>query len=203
MSRTPLLLALATLFTVVAIAAGTATAQPDGGVEARKLAPQPPRGLARPPLLGLRGERSEPRRLELVETSAASAPAGPPSVEILRTWDARRAQAWARGDARLLRALYTPGSVAGRRDLAMLRAWAASGLVVQQLRTQLLSVRELSHRQSARTLLVTDRLVGGVAVGAGVRRPLPQDGATTRTIRLLRRAGEWRIAWVLPGEVSA
>jgi hypothetical protein len=83
----------------------------------------------------------------------------------------------------------------------MLRSWTARGLVVRQLRTQLLSVRELARRGSAWTLLVTDRLAGGVAVGAGVRRPLPRDRATTRTIRLRRWDGGWRVASVRSGEV--
>lgn len=179
------LLALALVATVVVVVGGTATARRDGGFEARTVA-------------AVR-DAPAPR----VEASATDPPAAPPPVELLRTWDARRARAWARGDPRLLRALYTPGSVAGRRDRAMLRAWAERGVVVRGLCTQLLSVRELSHHRSARTLLVTDRLIGGVAVGAGVRRPLPQDRATTRTIRLRRWDGEWRVAWVLPGEVSA
>jgi len=136
---------------------------------------------------------------EAARTTATSAPGGPSliePVEILRAWDAGRARAWARGDLHLLRALYTPGSVAGRHDRAMLRAWTARGLVVRGLRTQLLSVRPLAHTRSSWTLVVTDRLVGGVAVGAGVRRPLPRDQATTRTVRLVRVRGRWRVAAV-------
>ncbi|MDX6371551.1 MAG: hypothetical protein QOD98_539, partial [Nocardioidaceae bacterium] len=72
-----------------------------------------------------------PALIEPVETPAASAPAGPPPVELLRAWDAQRAEAWALGKPRLLRALYTPRSVAGRHDRAMLRAWAARGLVAR------------------------------------------------------------------------
>ena len=76
-------------------------------------------------------------------------------------------QAWARGDRRLLSSLYTRDSVAGRRDQAMLRAWLARGLVVRGLQTQLLEVREVRRTASIWTLVVTDRLVGGFAVGAG------------------------------------
>jgi hypothetical protein len=174
MSRALFLLVLATVVTGVATMLGVATAR---------------KAPAQPPLV------------EPVETTADHAPAGPPPVEPLRAWDARRARAWARGDPRRLRALYTPGSVAGRHDRAMLRAWAQRGLVVRQLRTQFLAVRELAHRPSAWTLLVTDRLAGGVAVGAGVRRPLPRDRATTRTVRLRRWHGVWRVASVRTGEV--
>jgi hypothetical protein len=140
--------------------------------------------------------------IEPVEIAAAKAPAGPPPVEVLRTWDAQRAEAWSRGDPRLLAALYTRGSVAGRHDVAMVRAWGARGLVVRGLRTQLLAVQELAHTGSTWTLRVTDRLVGGTAVGPGVRRPLPRDGATTRIVRLRLVDGAWRVASVRPEEVT-
>jgi hypothetical protein len=146
---------------------------------------------------------NRPPLIEPVEISAARAPAaGPPAVEALRAWDTQRAEAWARGDPRLLTALYMPGSVAGRHDRAMLRTWLARGLVVREMRTQLLTVQELSHTRSTWTLQVTDRLVGGFVVGPGVRRPLPRDGATTRTLRLRLVAGAWRVASVLPEEVT-
>ena len=47
----------------------------------------------------------------------------PPTMarEVLADWDARRADAWATGDAVALSGLYVPSSVAGRRDVAMLR----------------------------------------------------------------------------------
>ena len=141
---------------------------------------------------------ARPPLIEPVEISAAKAPAGPRSVALLRTWDSRRAEAWSRGDPTLLRQLYTPSSVAGRHDRAMLRAWTDRGLVVQELRTQLLSVRVLAHDPTTWTLLVTDRLADGVAVGPGVRRELPLDLATTRVVRFRRVAGEWRVASVLP-----
>jgi hypothetical protein len=142
------------------------------------------------------GAPSAPSPVEPVETNAAGAPAAPPLVEVLRAWDARRAEAWARGDPGLLAKLYTPRSVAGRRDRAMLRAWVTRGLVVRELRTQLVAVRELRRTRSTWTLQVTDRLAGGVAVGRGVRRPLPVDEATTRIIELRRMGGQWRVAAV-------
>ena len=130
-----------------------------------------------------------------------SAQTQPPPVEVLRSWDAQRAVAWARGDPRRLAALYTPGSVAGRHDRVMLQSWADRGLVVRGMRTQLLAVHELARTRSTWTLQVTDRLVGGLAVGPGVRRPLPRDGATTRTVRLRLVGGAWVVASVRPEEV--
>ena len=151
---------------------------------------------AAPPVAEVRGAPAPS-----LEVTKRSAQKQPPPVEVLRTWDAQRAEAWARGDARRLAALYTPGSVAGRHDLAMLSAWAARGLVVRGMRTQLLAVHELAHTRSAWTLQVTDRLVGGLAVGPGVRRPLPRDGATTRTVRLRLVGGTWVVASVRAEEV--
>jgi hypothetical protein len=151
------------------------------------------------PLLATAGRATAgPPAVEPVETSVASAFTGPPAVEVLRAWDARRAEAWARGRPRLLRPLYTSGSLAGRHDRAMLRAWAARGLVVRDLRTQLLAVRELRHTATTWTLLVTDRLAGGVAVGAGVRRPLPRDEVSTRVVTLRQADGSWLVASVAP-----
>ena len=140
-----------------------------------------------------------PPLVEPAEISTAEAPASPPPVEVLRAWDARRADAWARGDLATLASLYTPGSVAGRHDVAMLRSWSARGLVVQRLGTQLLAVEEVAHTRSTWRLRVTDRLVGGLAVGPGVRRELPRDGASTRTVRLRLVDGAWRVTSVTPG----
>src|SRR4051794_36554683 len=134
-----------------------------------------------------------PPPAEQVETTVRHPPAAPPVVEVLRAWDAERADAWARGDPRQLSRLYAPGSTAGRRDRGMLRAWTARGLVIRDLHTQLLAVREVSRSSSTWTLRVTDRLSGGVAVGPGVRRRLPVDAATTRTVVLRRLDGRWLV----------
>jgi hypothetical protein len=134
--------------------------------------------------------------IERVAITAADAPVAPPAIEVLQAWDAARAAAWARGDPSLLRRLYTPASGAGHHDRTMLRTWRDRGLVVRGLETQLLSVRELSLSRTTWTLLVTDRLAGGVAVGRGVARPLPQDEPTTRIVRLRLVDGRWRVAAV-------
>lgn len=116
---------------------------------------------------------------------------------VLHRWDARRAQAWAHGDLRDLRALYSSGSAAGRHDVAMLRAWADRGLRVRGLRVQLLAVRVLDRAPDRLLLRVTDRVVDGRA-GAPGRGwvPLPGDRPTTRRVRLQRTDGRWRVAAV-------
>src|SRR4051794_16820032 len=87
---------------------------------------------------------------------------------VLHAWDERRAAAWAAADPAALHRLYVPGSPAGRADVAMLLAWRHRGLHVDGLRMQLLAVR-VERRSSGRVVLrVVDRVVGAVAVGAGV-----------------------------------
>ena len=65
------------------------------------------------------------------------------ALEVLHAWDTRRARAWAEADADALRALYVRGSAAGRADVRLLRAYAARGLVVRRLVTQVFAVRVL------------------------------------------------------------
>ena len=118
------------------------------------------------------------------------------AAEALAAWDADRAAAWASGDVRRLRSLYTPGSVAGEHDVVMLRRWLDRGLVVTGLRTQVLSLREL-HRSTDRWVLgVTDRVVDGVARGATTAERLPADAPTARTVTLRLVGDRWLVASV-------
>lgn len=137
----------------------------------------------------------------LLGSTPPVSPAAPQTTspaQVLHTWDERRSAAWAAGDPVALARLYRPGAAAGAADLAMLRAWQARGLRVEDLRMQLLAV-ETRHRTPGRlVLVVSDRLASGVAVGAGVRRPLPRDTVTTRRLVLVRVAGEWRVAQASP-----
>jgi hypothetical protein len=122
---------------------------------------------------------------------------GPTPADVLHTWDDRRAAAWAAGDEAALRHAYTPGSVAGRRDVAMLRAWDAAGLRVAGLRMQLLAVDARSRTAGRLVLGVTDRLAGGVAVPGRVALPRDQPSRHVVTLRLV--SGEWRVSSVRPG----
>lgn len=130
--------------------------------------------------------------------SAPDGDAAPPddALAVLHDWDRRRAKAWADGDLRDLRSLYTAGSEAGVRDRTMLRHWTDRGLVVRDLTTQVLGGRVREHTGDRLVVVVTDRLTGAVAVGAGVRRVLPADRASTWTVTLRFVSGEWRVASV-------
>jgi hypothetical protein len=122
-----------------------------------------------------------------------------PEVEaaaVLAAWDADRAAAWASGDVRRLRSLYVPGSVAGERDSARLRRWLDRGLVVEGLRTQVLSLREVDRSPDRWVLAVTDRIVGGVAAGNGTSTVLPNDTPSTRTVTLRLVGDRWVVASV-------
>lgn len=117
-------------------------------------------------------------------------------VAVLHAWDEQRAHAWAAADAPSLRALYAPGSEAGRRDVVMLQAWSARGLRVDGLRTQLLDVdvrRRTPHRL---VLAVTDRLVGGLAEPTGIA--LPRDRPSRHVVVMRVVDGAWRVSAVLP-----
>jgi hypothetical protein len=129
---------------------------------------------------------------QLLSVLLVLTPARPAAV--LHDWDDRRAAAWSAGDVAGLRDLYVPGSAAGHADVAMLRAWRERGLRVEGMRMQLLDL-DVRRASAARLdLVVTDRLTGAVAVGPGVRRPLPRDGLTSRRVVLVEREGAWRVA---------
>lgn len=119
-----------------------------------------------------------------------------PAVAVLADWDRRRAAAYAAGDAASLRRLYTRGSRAGRRDVAVLEEYADRGLRVVGLRTQVLAVEVLVRRPERLVLAVTDRLAGAVAVGERREVALPRGRPVQRTITLRRQEGTWLVARV-------
>jgi hypothetical protein len=115
---------------------------------------------------------------------------------VLRTWDRRRADAWARADPEALRRLYLPASVAGRRDAAMLAAYRDRGLRVTGMTRQVVRLRVSTVTPRHLEVVVTDRLVDARVVGARVRSALPVGHLATRRIRLTRVAGRWQVAEV-------
>lgn len=119
--------------------------------------------------------------------------------EVLRRWDAARARAWTTGDTEALAGLYTPGSVAGLRDVAMLRAWTERGARLTGLTTQVLRLQVLVERPRRLVLVVTDR-VAQVQAGPAA---LPQDRPSTRRLVLTRPPrgttdGSWCVESVSP-----
>lgn len=128
-------------------------------------------------------------------TPAGAAPAVA-ALAVLRDWDRARAAAWEQGDPAALRALYVPGSRAGTADLAMLRRWQERGLRVRGMRTQVLAAAVRAHSPDRFVLVVTDRLVGAVAVPGAL--PLPRDQPTTRRLELRRVGGRWLLAASVP-----
>lgn len=119
---------------------------------------------------------------------AASGPAS-----ILADWDERRSTSWSDGDIEALRDLYTKGSRAGAADVRLLRRYADRGLRVTGLRTQVLALRVVTDNGELLRLEVTDRVVGGRAVGAVEGKRLPADRATTRRIDLVKVGEDWLV----------
>lgn len=168
--------------------------------------PRPDRSPADRGQVDLVGSRPEPSEDagatsgsgERSPDAAATIPAGGAVVRaagVLRAWDRRRAEAWAAGDVAGLRGLYVDR--AGVADVRLLRRWVGRGYRVGGLTTQLIAVEVLQHARGRWRLRVTDRVAGGVAVGAGERVPLPRDRADTHLVDLVRGAdGVWRVARV-------
>ncbi len=129
------------------------------------------------------------------ETPRPPVPAPPPGpAGILTAWDERRAAAWAESDAEALASLYVAGSRTGRADVRLLRDYRDRGLRVEGLTTQVLAL-EVVERSAARlVLVVTDRVVGGEAVGGALPIALPADRASSRRIVLVREGREWFVA---------
>jgi hypothetical protein len=112
----------------------------------------------------------------------------------LHAWDRRRSSAWADGDAAALRDLYATGSVAGRRDVRLLRNYLDRDLRVEGLTTQVLDAEVLRRSANGVVVSVTDRVVGGVAVGPESATALPQGVPVHRQVTLVRVGGEWLVA---------
>lgn len=132
-----------------------------------------------------------PRQEVVVARGSASGPGA-----VLAGWDERRAAAWAAGDVEALHSLYAVGSRTGRQDLRLLRHYVARGLRVEGLRTQVLALEVVQRSPRRLVLDVTDRVVGGAAVGGPHPVALPADRASTRRVVLVRPGEEWLVAEV-------
>lgn len=129
---------------------------------------------------------------------ASSAGREPRALVLLHRWDARRAAAYATSDPAALRALYPQGSTAAAADVRLLRDYAARGLRVRGLGTQVGSVRVLARGPRRVELVVVERVYGAV-VGHDRCRRLPGDGWHVRDITLIRREDRWLVSRVAAG----
>ena len=118
------------------------------------------------------------------------------ALEVLHAWDKRRERAWVDVDADALRSLYVRGSGAGRADVRLLNAYAARGLVVRRIVTQVFAVSVLRSDRSVIRLRVCDRVAGGELVQDGHAVPLRSSRPVTREIELRLVSGSWRVAGV-------
>jgi hypothetical protein len=122
------------------------------------------------------------------------APSGPAvrAAQVLEEWQEARARAYATGDVAALRALHVPGSQAGRRDVAVLQAYAARGvrldLTARSDRVAVLVARP-------RVLVLRERArLQAVARHAGRERVLPVHEPQWRRIVLRLLGGRWRLS---------
>lgn len=125
--------------------------------------------------------------------ASMSEPVGSAPARILAAWDTRRAAAWAAGDAEALSRMYVAGSRTGAADVRLLRDYRERGLSVAGLTTQVLALEVVEESTERLVLVVTDRLVGGRAVGGGAPVALPADRASTRRVVLRREGGRWLV----------
>jgi hypothetical protein len=116
---------------------------------------------------------------------------------VLHAWDARREAAWAASDPRALRSLYVRGSRAAVKDVRLLRAYDARGLVVRRIVTQVFALRVLHRGRRHLRLWVFDRVAGGL-VGSLSRgaQPLGTTPPRARVIELKRVDSTWRVVSV-------
>jgi hypothetical protein len=122
------------------------------------------------------------------------------ALEVLREWDARRAEALARADASALRELYVPGSGLARQDLALLAAYERRGVRLTGVVHQVTSVEVRLVTSRSLQLTVVERLAAARAgLGGEVERDLAGSRFARRTLRFERVRGSWRLSSVREG----
>ncbi|MDT9592614.1 hypothetical protein RDV89_06030 [Nocardioides zeae] len=121
--------------------------------------------------------------------------AGVSPASVLREWDAARSAAYAAGDVDALRSLHTLGGGTGPADVAVLEAYAARGLVVDDLRFEVVGLEVVEVDEDLLVLRVEDRMTRArVLDGAGREVGLlPERGRATRELTFERDGGRWRL----------
>jgi hypothetical protein len=125
------------------------------------------------------------------------------ALAVLHAWDARRAAAWAAGDEGAVRALYVPRSRAAATDTALLRAYAARGLVVTRIDVQVFGARVLAGGPGHLQLAVLDRVAGGEVRSGDRTAPLAPTEPVRRVVVLRRDTGAWRVVSLSAPDRSA
>ena len=127
---------------------------------------------------------------------AAEHPSSSSAVGVVERWQRARASAYLRGDVVALRRLYTAGSPAGRRDVAVLRAYADRGLAVR-LTTATARVTVLVDRPRRVVVREVARVVARARRGSS-ERLLPSGPWEVRRLELRRVGGLWRLSSASP-----
>lgn len=102
-----------------------------------------------------------------------------------------------------LASLYVDGAGAGAADVRLLRDYLRRGLRVEGLTTQVLALRVVGRSADRLELVVTDRVVGAQAVGAGAPVALPVGRPSTRRVVLVRDDGSWVVVTARDQESAA
>ncbi|HEY2880461.1 hypothetical protein [Nocardioides sp.] len=118
------------------------------------------------------------------------------ALTVLRRWDVRRAAAWSAGDPAALARLYVHRSQTGARDVGDLLRWVRRGLRVVGLHQQVTAVRVTGGDPRRIVMVVTERTVDGIAVGARRRTAVPASAWATHRVSLRLSQGRWRVAEV-------
>ena len=147
-------------------------------------------------VLGVLASLASPPVVDRVDTAPSARSDLVEALEVLHSWDDRRADAWAGADAEALRSLYVRGSAAGRADARLLRAYADRGLVVRRLVTQVFAVRILDRDATRLKLSVFDRVAGGEVLQDGRVVALRSSPPVTRTVVFRLVSGRWLVASV-------
>ena len=141
-----------------------------------------------------------PRASSTAPSAAAASPAASPADwrQVLAGLDARRSEAFARGESLALARVYAPGSAPLARDTDALRRLAVSGITAPGLRLEVSEVRAVSAEPERVVLRVVDRLPAHdlIARDGTVREHRAGRGPQAWQIVLVPSSGEWRIAAV-------